>query len=66
MDTRPRGFPSVRLWATAPGADRSHVFDLHRLGSSTAVAFTPSGRHLAIGLDNGMIAILATPAGVKR
>jgi eukaryotic-like serine/threonine-protein kinase len=49
---------TVRLWATAPGADTSQVLDFSHVGASATVAFSPSGRHLAVGLDNGNIAIL--------
>jgi WD40 repeat protein/serine/threonine protein kinase len=57
---------TARLWETAPGAGGGPPFDFRRLGPCTAVAFAPSGRHLAVGLGNGTIAILATPAAVKR
>jgi len=30
------------------------------IGSTTSIAFTPSGRHLAVGLNDGTIAILRT------
>jgi len=56
----------ARLWDMAPGADGGPVLDLLRLGSSVSVAFSPSGRHLAVGLADGKIAILKTPAAVKR
>jgi WD40 repeat protein len=49
---------TVRTWGTSPGADESHTFDFRRAGACNAVAFSPSGRHLAVALDNGMIAIL--------
>jgi WD40 repeat protein len=55
----------VRLWETAPGAHGSLPFDFRR-SKTTSVAFAPSGRHLAVGLADGTIAILATPAAVKR
>jgi WD40 repeat protein len=55
------------LWETAPGADGSRArFDFHHTGSATAVAFSPSGRHLAVGLGNGMIAIIRTPPAPAR
>jgi eukaryotic-like serine/threonine-protein kinase len=52
----------VRLRETAPGGDEKREFDFRRFGPAYAVAFTPSGRHFAVGLNNGMIAILETPA----
>jgi WD40 repeat protein len=56
---------TVRLWVTAPGTDGSRVFDFPQ-GGYYPVAFAPSGRHFAVGLANGTIAILATPAPVER
>jgi WD40 repeat protein/serine/threonine protein kinase len=37
------------------------VFDFHHMGPCAGVAFAPSGRHLAVGLGDGSIAILRTP-----
>src|SRR5262249_32791034 len=56
----------ARLWQTSAGADRTRDFDFSPIGHSGAIAFTPSGRHLAVGLDNGLIAILRTPPALKR
>ena len=50
----------------APRADRSRVFDFHHLAPAGAIAFSPSGRHLAVGLGNGLIAILRTPPDRAR
>jgi WD40 repeat protein len=56
---------TVRLWDTASGAEESRTFDFRQVGASSPVAFSPSGRHLAVGLGNGMIAILKTPAAKR-
>jgi hypothetical protein len=56
----------ARLWEAAPGADRSRGFDIPRTGPAVAVAFSPSGRHLAVGLGNGLIAIMTTPPAPAR
>jgi WD40 repeat protein len=52
---------TVRLWQTAPGQDDSPVFDFRHAGGCHAVAFSPSGRHFAVGLADGTIAVLTTP-----
>jgi WD40 repeat protein len=52
---------TVRLWETAPGRDESTLFDFRGADACHAVAFSPSGRHFAIGLGNGTIALLTTP-----
>jgi WD40 repeat protein len=52
---------TVRLWDTAAGAARRRVFGFRHIAPAGAVAFSPSGRHLAVGLGNGLIAILRTP-----
>jgi WD40 repeat protein len=57
---------TVRLWGPAAGKDATHVLDFRHLGPACAVAFAPSGRHLAVGLSNGKIALFATPAPVER
>jgi WD40 repeat protein len=56
---------TVRLWETAPGTDGSRAFDF-RHESFSPVAFAPSGRHFAVGLPNGTIATLTTPAPAAR
>jgi WD40 repeat protein/serine/threonine protein kinase len=57
---------TVRLWDTAPGADKSRVFDFSHVGPCATVAFAPSGRHLAVSLDNGTVALVSVPAQVGR
>jgi WD40 repeat protein len=57
---------TARLWDTSAGAGRGRVFDFRHVGPAVAVAFSPSGRHLAIGLANGLIAILRTPPARAR
>src|SRR5262249_43807677 len=52
---------TARLWETSPGVEPGRVFDFKPLAPCPAVAFTPSGRHLAVGLGNGLIALLRTP-----
>src|SRR5262249_19000338 len=45
---------TVRLWETAPGTERSRLFDFGHGGFYPyPVAFAPSGRHFAVGLANG-------------
>ncbi len=53
---------TVRLWDTQGAAAESRVFDFRQIGSTTSTAFTPSGRHLAVGLSDGTVAILRAPA----
>src|SRR5262249_7554928 len=55
---------TVRLWDSAPGTIDRRKFDFRGLGIPVATAFSPSGRHFAVGLDNGTIAILKTPDAV--
>jgi WD40 repeat protein len=58
---------TVRLWDTAPGVEPSRPpFDFRHIGPTAGVAFSPSGRHLAVGLGNGLIAILRTPPDPAR
>src|SRR5262249_59521828 len=57
---------TVRLSETAAGKGAGRDFDFGHQGPSCAVAVTPSGRHLAVGLNNGKIALFATPAPVER
>jgi WD40 repeat protein/serine/threonine protein kinase len=57
---------TARLWEVSPGAEPGRVFDFHHIGRAQAVAFSPSGRHLAVGLGNGRIAILRTPPDPAR
>jgi len=57
---------TVRFWEAVPGGYESRKYDCRRLGSPSSVAFSPSGRHLAIGLRNGMIAIMKSPDNTTR
>jgi WD40 repeat protein len=57
---------TVRLWDTAAGAEKSRFDFDHKVVSSDTVAFAPSGRHLAVGLNNGLIAVIRTPPAPAR
>jgi WD40 repeat protein len=57
---------TVRLWDSVAGGYESRKFDFRRVGSPSSVVFSPSGRHLAVGLRNGMVAILKTPEVLGR
>jgi WD40 repeat protein len=57
---------TVRLWDTAPGVEPSRTFDFRHIGPTAGVAVTRSGRHLAVGLSNGLIAIVRTPPAPAR
>jgi WD40 repeat protein len=49
---------TVRLWdAGAPGHEEQAI-DFRGIGKPCCLAFTPEGRYLAVGLDNGLTAIL--------
>jgi eukaryotic-like serine/threonine-protein kinase len=48
---------TVRLWDVAPPGKEVGKFDL-RAGRAFCVAFSPEGRHLAVGMENGTVAIL--------
>ena len=52
---------TVQLRDTFTSDDPGSVFDFHHLGPCCGIAFSPSGRHLAVGLGDGSIAILRTP-----
>lgn len=52
---------TVRLSDLAAKSDSASVFDFHQMGPCAGVAFSPSGRHVAVGLGDGSIAILKTP-----
>jgi WD40 repeat protein len=52
---------TVRLWETTPGKHDSRTFEFPHAGFCESVAFTPSGRHFAVGLADGTIALLTTP-----
>jgi WD40 repeat protein len=52
---------TVRLWdATQPGKEE-RLIDFRGLGTPHCVAFSPEGRYLVVGLDNGLTAILRVP-----
>jgi WD40 repeat protein len=53
---------TVRLWEPGDPTVESRVIDFGHPSLCNAVSFSPSGRHLAVGLGNGTIAILRTPA----
>jgi WD40 repeat protein len=57
---------TVRLWGTAPSVEPSRKFDFGHIGPTAGVAVTPSGRHLAVALGNGLIAVLRTPPDPAR
>jgi WD40 repeat protein len=59
---------TARLWETSPGVEPGPVFDFRhtRPAAAAAVAFSPSGRHLAVGLGNGLIAVVRTPPAPAR
>jgi hypothetical protein len=66
VETAAANGKTARLWDTAPGADRSRVFDFRHLATVGAVTFSPSGRHFAVGLGNGLLAILRAPPDRTR
>lgn len=49
---------SIRLLETSTEDDRGRTFEFHQIGPSSGLAYSPSGRHLAVGLSDGLIAIL--------
>jgi WD40 repeat protein/serine/threonine protein kinase len=53
---------TVRLWDVAPSGKMVRVFDFSTGAAPQGVAFTPEGRYLAVGLNDGRIAILRVPA----
>jgi WD40 repeat protein/serine/threonine protein kinase len=64
---------TVRLWGVTPPSSPGReglgvrgqavrVFDFRSSGKPWCAAFTPEGRYLAAGLENGTIAILRVPA----
>jgi WD40 repeat protein len=48
---------TVRLWDVAPPGKEVRKFDL-RAGRAFCVAFSPEGRHMVVGMENGTVAIL--------
>jgi WD40 repeat protein len=53
---------TVRLWGATPESQAVRTFDFRSAGPAYCAAFTPEGRYLAAGLDNGTIAVLRVPA----
>jgi WD40 repeat protein len=53
---------TVRLWDATPGSQAVRVFDFRSAGRAWCAAFTPEGRYLAAGLENGTIAVLRVGA----
>jgi WD40 repeat protein len=53
---------TVRLWGATPESQAVRTFDFRSSEKPYCVAFTPEGRYLAVGLENGTIAILRVPA----
>jgi WD40 repeat protein len=53
---------SVRLWDVTPPGKEERLIDFRGIGNPFCLAFTPEGRHLVVGLDNGLIAMLRVPA----
>lgn len=51
---------TVRLWDLRSASKAERKLDFHALGTPQCVAFSPEGRHLIVGLDNGLIAIART------
>jgi WD40 repeat protein len=49
---------TVRLWDGSPPGKEVRSFDFRSSGPVYCVAFTPEGRYLAVGLQNGTIVIL--------
>jgi WD40 repeat protein len=53
---------TVRLWGVTPESQAVRNFDFRSTGGAFCAAFTPEGRYLAAGLENGTIAVLRVPA----
>lgn len=49
---------TTRIWNLAPGTTGVQVIDVAGLGEAQSVAFSPEGRHVAVGYNDGTIAIL--------
>jgi WD40 repeat protein len=49
---------TVRLWEIMPPGKEVRLFDFRGNRGAHCVAFSPEGRYLAVGLNNGTIAIL--------
>jgi WD40 repeat protein len=52
---------TVRFWDATPPGKEERIIDFRGIGKPCCVAFSPEGRYLAVGLDNGLIAILRVP-----
>jgi WD40 repeat protein len=53
---------TVRLWDATPPGKEERLIDFRGIGKPRCVTFTPEGRHLVVGLDNGLTAVLRVPA----
>jgi WD40 repeat protein len=53
---------TVRLWDATPPGQEARLIDFRGIGKPCCVAFSPEGRHLAVGLDNGSIALVRVGA----
>jgi WD40 repeat protein len=53
---------TVRLWDVTPESRAVRTFDFRSARLAYCATFTPEGRHLIAGLDDGTIAILRVPA----
>jgi WD40 repeat protein len=52
---------TVRLWDATPPGKEERLIDFRGIGKPYCVAFTPEGRYLVVGLENGLSAILRVP-----
>src|SRR5262249_37533952 len=57
---------TVRLSDVTPSGKQVRIFDFSAVCAAQGVAFTPEGRYLAAGLNNGRIAILRVPASLTE
>ena len=48
---------TTRIWDLSPGTTGVQVIDAPGLGEALSVAFSPEGRHVAVGYNDGTIAI---------
>jgi WD40 repeat protein len=56
VTTAPRD-GTVRLWDATPTGKGVRALDFRPVGKPRCVAFSPEGRHVVVGLGNGVIAI---------
>jgi hypothetical protein len=47
----------VRLWDATPTGKGVRALDFRPIGEPRCAAFSPEGRHVVVGLGNGVIAI---------